>query len=151
MSSGILLEVEFSYWSVVFTAEQQRALIDASVTPVEFGADGKLKYGSTFPIIAPEFLGPLTPCEPKIRRVVANGSTAALAAFGQRNTTVVNERCQVAVAGLGLLTVDEVVNHNDMCTEALQKELDEGWRILAVCVQPDQRRPDYILGRTRQP
>lgn len=28
-------------------------------------------------------------------------------------------------------------------------ELDAGWRILAVCPQPDQRRPDYILGRTK--
>lgn len=37
----------------------------------------------------------------------------------------------------------------DACTDALQIELNDGWRILAVCVQPDQRRPDYILGKLR--
>jgi len=35
----------------------------------------------------------------------------------------------------------------DYCTERLQDDLDSGWKILAICVQPDGRRPDYILGR----
>ena len=60
-----------------------------------------------------------------------------------------NERIAVHVAGLGTLLIDEVVVHVDLCTESLQEELDKGWRILAVCVQPDQRRPDYVLGRTK--
>lgn len=67
----------------------------------------------------------------------------------QACSMVVNERCQVAVAGLGLLTVDTVQVEEDLCTDKLQALLDEGWRILAVCVQPDQRRPDYILGRSK--
>lgn len=67
---------------------------------------------------------------------------------GQRETTIVNEKCHVAVAGLGLLTVDTVIVRENYCTEALQNDLKEGWRIIAICVQPDQRRPDYILGRT---
>ena len=35
----------------------------------------------------------------------------------------------------------------DVCTDVLQQELNNGWRIIAICVQADQRRPDYILGR----
>lgn len=35
----------------------------------------------------------------------------------------------------------------DYCTVALQDDLDDGWHILAICPQPGQRRPDYILGR----
>ena len=27
--------------------------------------------------------------------------------------------------------------------------LDDGWRILAICPPNSQRRPDYILGRSR--
>jgi hypothetical protein len=36
---------------------------------------------------------------------------------------------------------------SDACSDALQNELDNGWRIIAACPQPDQRRPDYSLGR----
>ena len=69
--------------------------------------------------------------------------------FGQRYVPPpVNEQCNVAVAGLGLLTIDTVKVHCDYCTEKLQDELDNGWKIVAICVQPDQRRPDYILGKT---
>lgn len=28
-----------------------------------------------------------------------------------------------------------------------ESELNNGWRIIAVCIQPDGRRPDYVLGR----
>lgn len=58
-----------------------------------------------------------------------------------------NERCHVSVAGNGLLSINDVAVHLDLCTDRLQELLDNGWSILAVCVQPDQRRPDYVLGR----
>lgn len=63
--------------------------------------------------------------------------------------TVINERCNVTVPGLGLLLIDEVNYLLDACTEVLQERLAAGWRILAICPQPDQRRPDYVLGRTQ--
>jgi hypothetical protein len=36
---------------------------------------------------------------------------------------------------------------DDACTDDVQRHLDEGWKILAVCPPNSQRRPDYILGR----
>lgn len=60
-----------------------------------------------------------------------------------------NAKCDVHVPGFGLLAIDDVRYENDCCTEALQEFIDDGWRILAICPQPDQRRPDYILGRNR--
>jgi hypothetical protein len=59
-----------------------------------------------------------------------------------------NERVNVHVANLGLLEVQHVILEEDCCTDRLEKYLSEGWRIIAVCPQPDQRRPDYILGHT---
>lgn len=59
-----------------------------------------------------------------------------------------NDRCSVHVPGLGLLIMNELHVERDSCTDRIQERLDEGWRIVAVCPQPDQRRPDYILGRT---
>jgi hypothetical protein len=60
-----------------------------------------------------------------------------------------NERVNVHVPGHFLMTVDDVRVEENCCTEFLQDRLREGWRILAICPQPDQRRPDYVLGRTQ--
>jgi hypothetical protein len=58
-----------------------------------------------------------------------------------------NQKCDVHIGGGLLLTVNETMLLEDSCTDRLQSELNSGWRILAVCVQPDGRRPDYVLGR----
>lgn len=58
-----------------------------------------------------------------------------------------NQRVSVRIPGLGLLAMTDVKVIEDCCTDQLRDELCRGWRILAICPQPDQRRPDYILGR----
>lgn len=62
-----------------------------------------------------------------------------------------NERVNVAIPGLGLLAMRYVRVVTNYCTEELQRELDAGWKLLAICPQPDQRRPDYILGSGKLP
>lgn len=57
-----------------------------------------------------------------------------------------NQKCDVHVPNLGLLNINKLAFATNYCTEELQRLLLQGWRILAVCPQPDQRRPDYILG-----
>lgn len=59
-----------------------------------------------------------------------------------------NKKVEVHVPGLGLLNINEVRVEEDCCTDNLQGLLEGGWRIIAACPQPDQRRPDYVLGRT---
>jgi hypothetical protein len=56
---------------------------------------------------------------------------------------------QIQVPNIGLLAIDEVEVLEDVCTYELQGRLDQGWRILAVCPPNAQRRPDYIIGRTK--
>lgn len=58
-----------------------------------------------------------------------------------------NEKVNVHMGGGLITTYNELLLKEDVCTDELQQELNKGWRILGVCVQPDQRRPDYILGR----
>lgn len=58
-----------------------------------------------------------------------------------------NPKVDVHVPDLGLLMMNEIELLEDGCTNALQGKLEDGWRILAVCPQPDQRRPDYVLCR----
>ena len=65
-----------------------------------------------------------------------------------RVRTVINQKVNVAVPGLGLLAIREAMVRTDLCTDELNEWLKEGWLILAICPQPDQRRPDYVLGRT---
>lgn len=62
-----------------------------------------------------------------------------------------NEIVHVHMPGQALALFNRVMLCEDVCTDALQGYLTEGWRILAVCPQPDQRRPDYILGRYEEP
>lgn len=57
-----------------------------------------------------------------------------------------NQECNVHVPNLGLLAINQLAYATDYCTEELQELLDRGYRIIAVCPQPNQRRPDYILG-----
>lgn len=53
---------------------------------------------------------------------------------------------QVSVANIGLLQIQCVEVLEDCCTYELQRWLDKGWRILAVCPPNDTRRPSYVLG-----
>lgn len=61
-----------------------------------------------------------------------------------------NSRCDVHVPNLGLLMMNKVLLLQDACTDDLQEHLDHGWRILAICPQPNQRRPDYVIGKQEQ-
>lgn len=56
----------------------------------------------------------------------------------------------VQIPHIGLLMMDEVTVEENCCTDRLQQRLDEGWRILCVCPPNAQRRPDYVLGRTKE-
>lgn len=58
-----------------------------------------------------------------------------------------NAVTHVHVAGQVLSSYNRVHLLSDACTDDLQSKLNEGWRIVACCVPPYQRRPDYILGR----
>lgn len=63
------------------------------------------------------------------------------------NDQLFNKKVEVHVPGDALLNIGEIEVSLSACTETIQARLDEGWRIIAVCPQPDQRRPDYIMGR----
>lgn len=53
----------------------------------------------------------------------------------------------VHLPGHELMSYTNVVNLDNCCTDELRSHLVDGWRIIAICPQPGQRRPDYILGR----
>jgi len=66
------------------------------------------------------------------------------------NEQLFNKKVEVHCPGDALLNIEEVDALLSACTETVQARLNEGWRILAVCPQPDQRRPDYIMGREHE-
>lgn len=59
-----------------------------------------------------------------------------------------NKHCNCHVPNEQLFSVNQVTVVNDCCTDDLQDFLKQGWHILSVCPQPNQRRPDYVLGRS---
>jgi len=54
---------------------------------------------------------------------------------------------QVHLPGNELLSLREIKVESDICTDQVNEDLKEGWKIIAVLPQVKQRRPDYILGR----
>lgn len=58
-----------------------------------------------------------------------------------------NARVDVHMPGQALSMYNELMVREDARTGELEGVLNRGWRIIAACPQPDQRRPDYILGR----
>ena len=58
-----------------------------------------------------------------------------------------NQKVNVHTGGGLLITYNDLKLKENCCTDELQRELNNGWRIVSVCVQNDQRRPDYVLGR----
>lgn len=56
----------------------------------------------------------------------------------------------VSVPNVGLMDVRQVHWLEDCCTQLLQRYLDAGWRIVAVCPPNDSRRPTYIVGHTEK-
>lgn len=59
-----------------------------------------------------------------------------------------NAKCNVMVPGFELLSIKTVVVRENCCTEIINDMLANNWKIVAVCPQADQRRPDYVMGRT---
>ena len=57
-----------------------------------------------------------------------------------------NNHTESPIVGNQLMRVNDLMLCEDYCSDALQSQLDDGWRIIAVCPQ-ESRRPDYILGR----
>ena len=58
-----------------------------------------------------------------------------------------NEKCNVPNYDTSMQLINQILLLEDCCTDYLQLAISDGWRIIAISPQPDQRRPDYILGR----
>lgn len=82
--------------------------------------------------------------EVDVESLVSAAITKSVEAVGQ----LFNEKCSQEQPGPALMDIAETLLLEDSCTDALQEHFAAGWRLLAICPQP-QRRPDYILGRGR--
>lgn len=57
-----------------------------------------------------------------------------------------NAKCNVYMPGNPMHTYNKLKLMENACTDEVQSVLNYGWRIMAVLPQPNQRRPDYVLG-----
>lgn len=164
--SLLRVELELSRW---WSPDQQKKLFEITGTSFDFqgrASDPKenapdweiastqrsqtlfdngsrqIMYGKREAFVHATDLHYVLPCQ-----VLQVHSTKTIDNFEARGNTVINQKVRVAVPGNSLLDYDRVQLELDCCTDHLQDQLSAGWRIIAICVQPDQRRPDYILGK----
>ena len=67
--------------------------------------------------------------------------------LSEYSTQMFNEKVGVPNYDSALLKVNQLMLLENCCTDYLQAALTSGWRIISVNPQPDQRRPDYVLGK----
>jgi len=58
------------------------------------------------------------------------------------------DNLHIHVPNYSLNSYNKVMVIEDACTDELQKHLNDGWRIICACPPLNQRRPDYILGKS---
>jgi hypothetical protein len=149
------------------TPEQVEALRpflpDIKVGPVKLKEDGTPAYdseyttGTTGYVNIEAFMKACPWAKFSVTEVCPSTADGILPAVERLNARIdqlvdsqlFNERCNVHVGGSTLMAVNKVIACTDCCTDMLQGYLDEGWRIIACCVQPDGRRPDYVMGRSQ--
>lgn len=66
--------------------------------------------------------------------------------ISKTGSNLFNNKLEVHQPNMPLFTYNNFIHLNDCCTEVLQEHINKGYRVVAICPQPDQRRPDYILG-----
>lgn len=150
----LLCEIEFE-WGMEFTEAQLDVLrnaVGADQVKLEKDKPNKLDWSHRKFIMDIAQAMAIAPGKFSVERLIHNPLTEQLDEVIMHLKRLdpkppFNEKCQVVVPGIGLLEVSEVYVEKDCCTEHLQAKLTEGWRIMAVCPQPDQRRPDYVLGK----
>lgn len=83
----------------------------------------------------------------KVSRVrgIFSEATPGAVLEGANHAQTVNIDISVP-GGVALMSVRQVSWLEDCCTEHLQRQLEAGWRIVAVCPPNDTRRPTYIIG-----
>jgi hypothetical protein len=151
-----ITRVEFPYDQREFTQAQCDEIIAAQFvhpiferheTPVEFEPDekeGKFKLKN----YRSEMIVDLNKIETVKVTIIARLSlTRDLEVATEERPPSFNDAVNVAVPSNNLMGIRQIQVYIDFCTEELQIKLNEGWAILAICPQPDQRRPDYIMGK----
>lgn len=148
MSTERILEISFG-WGVKWTPDEVLRLSQVTGEECRLSEDGTLNYThQDQKMTLTEVLSFGKEFTVKKRLPFAR-ITEELDEFQPRPQAPapLNARCNVIVGGTSVMEIKEVKVCTDFCTEALQDELNYGWRILAICVQPNQRRPDYVLGK----
>jgi hypothetical protein len=66
--------------------------------------------------------------------------------ISKTGSNLFNNRLEIHQPNMPLFTYNNFIHLGDCCTDILQEHINRGYRVVAICPQPDQRRPDYILG-----
>lgn len=142
----MIYKIQFDYRQL--TPENQIRLAEV-IPSITFHDGGYIEYSSRTHYVDEKLLPLLmscAPCDCEPFKYIGQQETEPLEE-SKVHAPVINVKNNFVQPGNELMRVKDVTVKYDLCTDALKDFLTEGWMILAICPQPDQRRPDYILGR----
>lgn len=129
--------------------ESQEVLKEILGEKMKFGEDGFVDWSSREHIIDDSILALVSlhvkvKCTPFVYAGMPKADSLDL----EPRAPAINIKNHFVQPGNELLKIQNAIAVENICTDTLRTDyLEKGWMILAICPQPNQRRPDYILGR----
>ena len=154
--------ITFEYGTIVSTevAQQLAARLNAKITDLVLDKNGSLElqswrefegdlediaaFGIPFVVKGEAQFNFVTYMFDEVKKL--SREVTGLSAKFDRAVTKDITGTIVHIPNQELFSIKECMVLNDCCTDALNDHIKNGWRILAICPQPNQRRPDYIMG-----
>ena len=120
---------------------EEQEMLKSAVPKITFSEDGFPSFWGT-EILALDVAEPLLKKE-LIKITDVHRTSERIPTLAQNPPTQI---INIVAKSLPVTSIKRVKVLENCCTDVLQKYLDKGWRIVAVCPQEEMRRPDYVIG-----
>jgi len=156
-----MIEVKIDYWKLRNLFSDNNPLYEKLYSlnekdfvqrapKFELGEDGKIKNESYQDIKF--YINDLNKIDIELLKYCEMSPVGILEMMGgakikTENVVEAVKRNQIMLPNNLMLEMKELKVETDQCTDVINELMNDGWKLIAILPQHQQRRPDYILGR----